>query len=584
MLMRDRFAPLIAVGLVLSATAGARTQSGPPRASVSPVVEFNGAHAGGAVRVALSVVLPDGLHANSNKPRDPSLIAMELRIAPPAGVAVEEIVWPAATDLEQEGSELPLAVFERQFAIGVSLNLDPSVAQGELAVPATLRYQACDNKQCYFPATTEAAWVLRVVPASAPLTSQNGPVFRNLRFGSGEVPGTGAPSSAADPPAPGASAPINEDMLAALGGFTIRGTTAGRLGTADFVQFIRDAEAGVTEAGWFEERGPLAILLIVLLGGLALNLTPCVLPLIPINLAIIGAGVRAGSRSRGFLLGAAYGGAMAFVYGVLGLVVILAAGTFGAINSSPWFNLGIAALFVVLALAMFDLLVIDFSRLSSRFRIRDSGRGTFVVAFTMGAVAAMLAGACVAPVVIQVVLFASSLYATGTTLALALPFFLGLGMALPWPIAGAGIAALPKPGAWMVGVKRAFGVFILGTAVYYGYLAYGLLANRWVDPVAVESSVANKVKEGWHASLVSGLEAAQREDKSVLVDLWATWCKNCLVMDSTTLADSDVTAALSDYVKIKLQAEDLSEPHVRGVMQHFGAIGLPTYVILKPRP
>ena len=76
----------------------------------------------------------------------------------------------------------------------------------------------------------------------------------------------------------------------------------------------------------------------------------------------------------------------------------------------------------------------------------------------MGAVAALLAGACVAPVVIQVVLFSSNLYATGTTIALALPFFLGVGMAIPWPIAGAGLAALPKPGVWMVRVKQAFGV------------------------------------------------------------------------------------------------------------------------------
>ena len=57
----------------------------------------------------------------------------------------------------------------------------------------------------------------------------------------------------------------------------------------------------------FEGRGPLAILLLVLVGGLALNLTPCVLPMIPINLAIIGAGAQAGSRGRGFLLGSAYG-------------------------------------------------------------------------------------------------------------------------------------------------------------------------------------------------------------------------------------------------------------------------------------
>jgi thiol:disulfide interchange protein len=347
---------------------------------------------------------------------------------------------------------------------------------------------------------------------------------------------------------------------------------------------VHNAEQGVKERGLFEGRGPLAILLIVLIGGFALNLTPCVLPMIPINLAIIGAGAQAGSRARGFWLGSAYGGAMALVYGVLGLVVILTAGTFGTINASPWFNVGIAVLFVVLGLAMFDLILIDFSSFSSGFRTSESSRGTFVVAFSMGAVAALLAGACVAPVVIQVVLFSSNLYATGTTVALALPFCLGIGMALPWPVAGAGLAALPKPGYWMVRVKQAFGVVILVTAAYYGYVAYDLFSSRWVDPSAVTSSVQEQLKEGWTPSLAAGLATARREHKPVLIDMWATWCKNCLTMDKTTLANADVKQALDGYVKIKFQAEQPDESPARDVMKRFDAVGLPTYVILRPNP
>jgi thiol:disulfide interchange protein len=349
-----------------------------------------------------------------------------------------------------------------------------------------------------------------------------------------------------------------------------------------FLAFLRDAEAGVTRQGWFEGRGPLAILAIVFIGGLALNLTPCVLPMIPINLAIIGAGTRSGRRGRGLLLGATYGGAMAIAYGVLGLVVILTAGTFGTINASPWFNAGIAALFVVLGLAMFDVVTIDFSRWSSRFQVDEASRGTFLLAFTMGAVAALLAGACVAPVVIQVVLFASDLYANGTAIALALPFLLGVGMAIPWPIAGAGLAALPKPGAWMVKVNYAFGIFILATAAYYGYVAYGLFANRWVDPASVAAGVDAKLKEGWHKSLTEGLRVAEQQQTPVLLDLWATWCKNCLVMDRTTLADPAVVSALLGYTKIKFQAEDLEASPAKETMQHVGAIGLPLYVELYP--
>ena len=119
----------------------------------------------------------------------------------------------------------------------------------------------------------------------------------------------------------------------------------------------------------------------------------------------------------------------------------------------------------------------------------------------MGGVAALLAGACVAPVVIQVIVFSSSLYSAGTSLALVLPFLLGLGMALPWPIAGAGLSVIPRPGPWMIRVKQAFGIFILGTAFYYGSLSYGLFSQRWVNPEAVANSVQEKLDQGWYASL-----------------------------------------------------------------------------------
>jgi thiol:disulfide interchange protein len=271
---------------------------------------------------------------------------------------------------------------------------------------------------------------------------------------------------------------------------------------------------------------------------------------------------------------------MALVYGVLGLVVVLTAGTFGTINASPWFNAAIAVLFVFLGLAMFDVFEIDFSRFSSSFQ-PGSSRGSVALAFTMGSVAALLAGACVAPVVIQVVLFASSLYASGTSAALALPFFLGLGMALPWPIAGAGLSRLPKPGPWMVRVKQAFGVLIVGMAIYYGYLAYTLVADRWVDASAVTSSVEEKLKSGWYASLEDGLAAAEREQKPVLIDMWATWCKNCLTMDATTFKDPAVVAALDGYIKIKFQAEDLDAPNISPVMKKFNVVGLPTYAIVR---
>jgi len=574
---------LLALSALLVSATPALAQQSRPKADLQPLVAGS-VHPGGQARLALRVSLPEGLHTQSNKPRQAYLIPTVLTMQPTTGVAVDEIVWPATTDLQQAGNDTPLAVFDGTFLIGVQITIDPAVRPGTLALPATIRYQACNASLCFAPQTASVEWTLTVAPKATPLSrdTSTAAAFASIKFGTGEKP-SGAAVDATPLRRPVAPAPAEADApLQMLDRFAIAGTTGGYQGSADFLAFIHNAEAGVQEKNWFEGRGPVGIILLVLVGGLALNLTPCVLPMIPINLAIIGAGAQARSRGRGFLLGSAYGGAMAIVYGILGLIVILTAGTFGTLNSSGWFNLVIAVVFVILGLAMFEILVIDFSKYSARYG--GSGhRGSMLLAFSMGAVAALLAGACVAPVVIQVVLFSSNLYATGTRLALALPFCLGIGMAIPWPIAGAGLAALPKPGVWMVRVKQAFGVFILATAAYYAYEAYAIFSNRWVDPKSVESSVQEQVKAGWHASLAEGLATAEREHRPVLVDMWATWCKNCLTMDKTTLASPDVKQALDGYVKIKFEAEDPDTEPAKSVLQRLSARGLPAYAILKPR-
>jgi cytochrome c biogenesis protein CcdA len=565
---------LVAGAFVSSASA----QEGPTPVRVTPLAETGNVHAGSSSRLALQVEVQEGFKVQSDRPRDPLLIPTALYFDAPAGMTVVEVVFPESTDYPLPGYDQPLAVFNHRFNIGVVVRVDAGHREGPVVLPAALRYQACDATSCYPAREVSATWTLQVAPATPTPVKRHAEVFSGIAFGRGSPPPVRpAPRRTASPP-PGDRP---EDVLALLDRFTILGT-GGYMNSEDFLAFIGNAEAGVAPKVLFDGRGPLVVLGLIFLGGLALNLTPCVLPMIPINLGIIGAGAAAKRRGRGFLLGATYGAAMALVYGVLGLVVILTAGTFGTINASPWFNAAIAALFVVLALAMFDVVSIDFSRFSNRIRFSDASRGTFVLAFGMGAVAALLAGACVAPVVIQVIVFAGDRYAAGSWQALALPFVLGLGMAVPWPLAGAGLAALPRPGPWMVRVKQALGVFILATAVYYGWIAYGLFASRFVDPGEVLASAKEKIEAGWHASLAGGLAAADANQSLVLIDVWATWCKNCLVMDRTTLSDPTVLDRLAGYTRIKFQAEDPTLSPAKELLQRAGAVGLPAYVILRP--
>ncbi len=369
----------------------------------------------------------------------------------------------------------------------------------------------------------------------------------------------------------GAAAGTGTEQLPPFG---VAASTGGYVSSDAFLEFLRAADRGAPQSHPFEGQGPLLVGAAILLGGVLLNLTPCVLPMIPINLAIIGAGRTASSRRRGWLLGGAYGAAMAVVYGLLGGIIVATTGRFGVLNASPWFNAAIAVLFLVLGLAMFDVLTVDLSRWSGKIRVSESSRGRVALAFFMGGVAALLAGACVAPVIIQVVALSSRLYSDGSRLALALPLILGVGMGLPWPFAGAGVAALPKPGAWMVRVKQGLGVCILITAAYYGHEAFTLS-----QPHDAERTTT---VDGWHQSLDEGLAAARREGKPVFLDVWATWCKNCVAMDATTFRDPKVREALDEYVKVRFQAEDLERPDVSALLDRLDSVGLPTYAVLRP--
>jgi len=470
-------------------------------------------------------------------------------------------------------------VYEQNVTLLYDVEAPPTLKSLALSIS----HQGCNKNLCYRPTTSKLDLPLSATTSTLPTAA---PPDASPKTSSVSL----QPKQDADPtitalPSPG------DAWQKEIQNFSIIGKTEGYQKSEAFLEFLdrslkTDGAAPETLTSRLENAGFWALIGLILIGGLALNLTPCVLPMIPINLAIIGAGARASSRERGFALGGAYGAGMALTYGVLGLAAALTGARFGALNSSPWFNLAIAALFVFLSLAMFDVFSIDFTR----FRKGTAGgNGTqvgFFTVFFMGCISALLAGACVAPVVIAVVVSASKTYAAGNPGGLALPFLLGLGMALPWPFAGAGLSLLPKPGNWMNRVKQAFGVLILGFAVYYGHLGgVGLWKSVQASQTAQAATPQTANAEGWFTALAPALAQARQENKPVFIDFWATWCKNCSAMDASTFRDPAVRARLEkDFIRVKFQAENEQIPGVKEALEHFQCIGLPTYVILKPKP
>ena len=336
-----------------------------------------------------------------------------------------------------------------------------------------------------------------------------------------------------------------------------RRLAVGYMDASDFTAFLTGKPSVADTLG---EASVAMVFLLVLLGGLLMNLTPCVLPLVPVSLALVG---------RGAPRGTAYGLGMTLAYGALGLAAAFGGLAFGAIQSSPWFNIVVAVVFLLLGLATSEVFFIDFSRFRPRPKVGApaAAKRGLLGPFLLGAGTAGLAGACVAPILLATLVLTAKWFAAGRVWAVALPFVLGAGMGLPWPFITAGMSVLPKPGAWMRWVNRVFAVVLFGFAVWYGWLAWGgFTARGEAAPAPVQESAV-----------------AEDASRPTLVIVGAPWCKNCTAMEKTTLKEPPVVEALAKFnVKhIEINTfEDLKKhPELAGL--GIDKTGVPAYVVIE---
>jgi thiol:disulfide interchange protein DsbD len=387
----------------------------------------------------------------------------------------------------------------------------------------------------------------------------------------------------------------------------------------------------------------LAVLATFFGAGLLLALTPCVLPMVPILSGIIvGAGrERPVSRGRAFSLSLAYVLGMALTYTVAGAAFAAAGQQAQAFFQKPWIIVLFAALFVVLALAMFGVFNLQVPA-AFQAKIADASnrqkQGTLLGTAVMGALSSLIVTACVAPPLVAalaVIGQTGDMFRGGAAL-----FALSLGMGAPLLLVGASAGRLlPKAGPWMDAVKVAFGVMMLGVAVWMlsrilpGPVTLGLWAvlafvtgyylfrsgpgsakggaaivRRGLGALAALYGVAmlagalagnsnplqplaglgssKPAAEGPQLEFIRiktvddfdrALAAATASSRPLMLDFYADWCVSCIEMEHRTFTDAGVQAALANAVLVQadVTANDDAD---QALLKRFGILGPPTIV------
>jgi len=281
--------------------------------------------------------------------------------------------------------------------------------------------------------------------------------------------------------------------------------------------------------------GFFAVVGLYFVAGMVLSLLPCSYPMIPILSAIIiGEGARV-TRARGFALSLTYVIGMALVYTVLGIAAALVGQSLGAWLQNPWVLGAFAVLLTVFALTLiagYDIALPQRWQDGASRASQGRSGGKFAAVAAMGALSALVVGACMTAPLFAVLAFIA--HTGNMVLGGAALFAMGIGLGVPLMILGLGAGTLlPRAGTWMDGVKVFFGVVLLGAALWIvwpvlGAVAQMLLAALWLllaaaalglfTPHVGAQTVWRRLGRGvgaafaiWAATLLVGLSAGSTD-------------------------------------------------------------------------
>jgi thioredoxin:protein disulfide reductase len=527
-------------------------------------------NAGDRFKILLDASIKKTWHINSSKPNDEFLIASKVNIKSEK-FSLVSVGYPQPKELKLEFSDKPVSVFSGNIIIELTFAVNKNTSSGRYVVPVTFNYQACNDQTCMPPTEVFDNLTVEVVGVSQEVKSETS----NMRGEAGDVRGE--------------------------------------------KQEVRNEKKDDSSiASTLEKSGLILSLIFIFLGGLALNLTPCVYPLIPITIGYFG-GQSEGRTSRLFLLGILYVLGMALTYSVIGVVTSLSGAVFGTLMQNTFVIIGIALLFIVLALSQFG--VYEFKLPDSWVMKAGGAKGGAFGAFFMGLTMGIVAAPCIGPFVLGLVTYVA---AKGDPFYGFLMFFvMAVGLGFPYlllALFSGKIKKLPRAGDWMEGVKHIFGFLLLGMAIYFAAPLLPKELNKYLLPVfgiiaavflLFIDKMANNVKvfrifkivfsiivigvsiyalipskhlePEWRQFSEMKYMQSLKNNERMVIDFYADWCIPCKELDALTFSDSKVLERLEKFTSYKVDMTKTLSEETEALRTKFKIVGMPTVLIINAK-
>ncbi len=528
---------------------------------------FDKTHPAGEFKIAIETDVEETWHINSQNPKDEFLIPTTVMIDDTINFNLLKIAYPEAHDIKLSFSDTPLSVWEGKVYFGALVIAVDNLSPGKYPLIVSVEYQACNNQSCLAPTIVADTLFIQIADKKDVVNRINQEVFNNIDL--------------------------------------------------NFTQTVSTDTGGSDDiSNILEENGILLGLIFVFIGGLALNLTPCVYPLIPITIGFFG-GQSEGSTKRLVMMGILFVLGLAVTYSIIGVVTSLTGALFGALLQNPLVIIAVALILVALSLSMFG--VYEFKLPDSLVAKAGGAKGGMYGAFFMGLTLGIVAAPCIGPFVLGLVTYVAS--KQDPFFGFIMFFVLALGLGTPYlflAIFSGKIKNLPRAGEWMQGVEHIFGLILVGMAIYFllpllpneaaGYIlpVYMILAGVFVlffekkaksvkgfqifktlfsvliISIAVYALIPSDTKSvAWQP--YSEEAVAEISNRGVIIDFYADWCIPCKELDALTFSDPEVIKVSEEFETYKADLTETLSPEVEQLREKYKIVGVPTVLILNSK-